>query len=102
MTYSTPTFTQKAVDIIQRYTPASPNPLFLYLPYQNVHWPLEAPEEYVRMFANSTGGNHARNMVTCAWTAPGAPPCLCIAHRAVRWCGEWRMANGGCAGVRYG
>ena len=26
-------------------------PLFLYLPYQNVHWPLEAPQEFLDMFA---------------------------------------------------
>jgi arylsulfatase B len=25
--------------------------MFLYLPYQNVHWPLEAPQEYVDMFS---------------------------------------------------
>ena len=40
-TYSTPTFTARAVSIIEKYTPTSPLPFFLYLPYQNVHWPLE-------------------------------------------------------------
>jgi arylsulfatase A-like enzyme len=84
-TYSTPTFTARAVSIIEKYTPASPLPFFLYLPYQNVHWPLEvrristrfthhthllcfviqAPQDYVAKYANTTGGNHARNMV-CA------------------------------------
>ena len=58
--YSTYTFTEKAVGIISSFSPASPNPLFLYLPYQNVHWPLEAPQEYVDMYAKTTGGNHAR------------------------------------------
>jgi len=33
-----------------------------------VHWPLEAPDDYVARFANTTGGNHARNMV-CAMVA---------------------------------
>jgi arylsulfatase A-like enzyme len=63
-TYSTPTFTARAVSIIEKYTPDSTAPFFLYLPYQNVHWPLEAPQEYVDMYANTTGGNHARNYVT--------------------------------------
>ena len=64
-TYSTPIFTARAVKIIEQFTPESENSLFLYLPYQNVHWPLEAPQNYVDMFANSTGGDHKRNMV-CA------------------------------------
>eukprot|EP00040_Diaphanoeca_grandis_P010270 m.52516 g.52516 ORF g.52516 m.52516 type:complete len:531 (+) comp21620_c1_seq1:308-1900(+) len=64
-TYSTLIFTARAVSIIKTFSPSSPQPLFLYLPYQNVHWPLEAPDDYVEKFANTTGGNHARNMV-CA------------------------------------
>ena len=32
------------------------------------HRPLEAPQEYIDRFANTTGGNHARNMV-CAMVA---------------------------------
>ena len=46
-TYSTWTFTSRAVSVIERYTRESTAPFFLYLPYQNVHWPLEAPQEYV-------------------------------------------------------
>ena len=41
LTYSTPVFTQRAVDIIKSFSPTSEQPMFLYLPYQNVHWPLE-------------------------------------------------------------
>jgi len=63
--YSTPIFTARAVEIISRFSPASAQPLFLYLPFQNVHWPLEAPLAYVNKFAKTTGGDHARNMV-CA------------------------------------
>ena len=44
---------------------AAAKPLFLYLPYQAVHWPLQAPPRYVAMYANQTGGNHARQMI-CA------------------------------------
>eukprot|EP00911_Craspedida_sp_UC1_P000846 UC1_evm9s642 len=51
-TYSTPAFTARAVEIIKRFTPASPKPLFLYLAYQNVHWPLEAPQAYLDKFAH--------------------------------------------------
>lgn len=36
--YSTYTFTEKAVGIINEFSPTSAQPLFLYLPYQNVHW----------------------------------------------------------------
>ena len=63
--YSTPIFTARAVEIIAKFSPASAQPLFLYLPFQNVHWPLEAPLDYVAKFAKTTGGDHARNMV-CA------------------------------------
>ena len=30
-----------------------------------MHWPLEAPDEYVKLFANTTGNDHKRQMV-CA------------------------------------
>lgn len=52
-TYSTPTFTAKAVEAISNTAkmPGSP-PMFLYMAYQNVHWPLEAPAEYLDMFAH--------------------------------------------------
>jgi hypothetical protein len=30
--------------------------VFLYLAWQNVHWPLMAPADYVARFANTTGG----------------------------------------------
>ena len=33
-----------------------------------MHWPLEAPQEYIDRFANTTGGSHSRNMV-CAMIA---------------------------------
>lgn len=64
-TYSTPIFTARAVEIITSFSGESASPMFLYLPYQNVHWPLEAPTEYIEMYRNTTGGSHERNMV-CA------------------------------------
>ncbi len=69
-TFSTAVFTAKAEAIIAAHAAAGPDapPLFLYLAFQNVHWPLEAPPDIVARFANATGGNHGRQMV-CAMAA---------------------------------
>eukprot|EP00947_MAST-08B_sp_MAST-8B-sp1_P001692 g1692.t1 len=81
-TYSTPLWTAKAVDFIRKRAAdtsatASDNgngqanydkpqkPWFMYLAYQNVHWPLEAPQSYLDQFANTTGGSKQRQAV-CA------------------------------------
>jgi len=66
--YSAMVYTDRAVKIIKSFSPTAENPMFLYLPYQNVHWPMEAPQEYIDRFANTTGGSHSRNMV-CAMIA---------------------------------
>jgi arylsulfatase A-like enzyme len=66
--YSTELLTTRAVQVIEGHAAAHVDggtPLFLYLPYQAVHWPLEAPQTYVDAYAGKTGGNHARQMV-CA------------------------------------
>merc|ERR1712159_401754 len=60
-TYSTPLWTAKAVDVIKASSPDAP--FFMYLAYQNVHWPLEAPIEYMNRFKNSTGGDKRRQAV---------------------------------------
>lgn len=69
-TFSTRIFAQKAVDLIAAQGAAGPAapPLFLYLAFQNVHWPLEAPADIVARFANTTGGNGGRALV-CAMAA---------------------------------
>ncbi|XP_046561885.1 arylsulfatase B-like [Haliotis rubra] len=48
--YSAYTFTQKAIDIINQHNVSQP--LFMYLPYQNVHGPIEVPEKYYNMYPN--------------------------------------------------
>jgi hypothetical protein len=35
------------------------------VPYQNVHWPLEAPDDYMAKYAATTGGDGRRQHV-CA------------------------------------
>ncbi|XP_046335684.2 arylsulfatase B-like [Haliotis rufescens] len=48
--YSAFTFAQRAVDIINRHDVSQP--LFMYLPYQNVHGPIEVPKKYEDMYPN--------------------------------------------------
>ena len=67
-TWTTEIFAQHAVDTISRFSPASDARLFLYLAFQNVHWPLMAPQAYVDRFAHTTGNNTARQLV-CAMAA---------------------------------
>jgi hypothetical protein len=50
--YSTHVFTARAVDIIKTAAAAPTRvPWFVYLAYQSVHWPLEAPASTVAKFA---------------------------------------------------
>ncbi|XP_035685870.1 arylsulfatase J-like [Branchiostoma floridae] len=47
-TYSTHLFARKAIEMILNHDQSKP--MFLYLPFQAVHGPLEAPEEYKRIY----------------------------------------------------
>lgn len=49
--YSTFTFAQRAVDIIDSYVEGHRPPFFMYVAFQNVHWPLEVPAEYEKPFS---------------------------------------------------
>ena len=50
--YSTHMYTLEAIDIINQHD-ASQKPLFLYLPYQNVHGRhLQAPQEWIDRFSH--------------------------------------------------
>ena len=60
-TYSTFAWANKAVEVVEQSTAA--DPFFLYLAFQNIHWPLEAPKAYIDRFANCTAGNAGRQSV---------------------------------------
>jgi arylsulfatase A-like enzyme len=63
-TFSTTVFSAAAERIIHDHASrADGRPLFLFLAWQNIHWPLQAPAEYIARFSNTTGGSHERNVV---------------------------------------
>ncbi|XP_066304132.1 arylsulfatase B-like [Branchiostoma lanceolatum] len=57
-TYSTYLFAQRAADIVNQHDPNSP--LFLYLPFQNVHAPLQVPKRFEDMYANVEDENRRK------------------------------------------
>jgi len=48
-TYSANLFTQQAEKVIEEHN--SSRPLFLYLPFQNVHFPVQAPQKYIDKYS---------------------------------------------------
>jgi arylsulfatase B len=65
--YGDDLFADKAVEFLKDHATRSEedNPFFLFLSFQNIHWPLQAPEEFVSLCENNTGNSFARKMV-CA------------------------------------
>ncbi|XP_052248928.1 arylsulfatase B-like isoform X2 [Dreissena polymorpha] len=49
--YSAHTIASRAIDVINAVDPDA-QPMYLYLPFQSVHDPLEVPESYERIYAN--------------------------------------------------
>ena len=46
-------FAQRANEIIKDHKKKhSRKPMFLYLPFQNVHWPYQVPKKYERLYPN--------------------------------------------------
>ena len=54
--YLTHNLTREAVSFIERH---HKQPFFLYLPFNAVHWPLQAPRQYIKRFIT---GNKNRNI----------------------------------------
>ncbi|XP_070542597.1 arylsulfatase B-like [Ptychodera flava] len=69
--YSTFVFAKKAQEIIEKHDPKSP--LFLYLPFQAVHGPLQVPAKYEEPYQNITDKKRRTyaGMVTCMDEAVG-------------------------------
>ena len=57
--YSTPLFTEKAIDIIKMQSEMD-KPFFLYLSYQATHGPLAAPDEVVEPYADTISDENRR------------------------------------------
>ncbi|BFZ23619.1 hypothetical protein BsWGS_26657 [Bradybaena similaris] len=54
-TYSTDLYVERIKKIVASHNPDTP--LFLYLPFQNVHNPLEVPDKYYKLYPNITDGD---------------------------------------------
>eukprot|EP01084_Bolivina_argentea_P025305 47050_1 len=60
--YSAFAFTNRAQEIIANHSKsANKSPLFLYLPFQSVHGPCEAPQSYVNPYKTSINDTKRRN-----------------------------------------
>jgi arylsulfatase A-like enzyme len=70
--YSTQLIQREAVRLIQEHDPR--RPLFLYVPFNAVHTPLQAPEAYVKRQAHVAKGKYRRYaaMTSCMDDAIGA------------------------------
>lgn len=75
--YSSDVFTARVHDIVKDHVAkygADGKPLFVYLPYQSVHGPLEAPQKYIDMYKESISDMDRRTyagMVTALDVAVG-------------------------------
>ena len=53
--WSTQIFSDRASEIIQEFDAEDTSSLFLYLAFQDVHWPLQSPPEYFNEFNGKVG-----------------------------------------------
>lgn len=66
--WSTALIAARAVQLIEAAAADLSSRHMLYVAFQNVHWPLQAPQSYIDRFAGKTGGSQERQMV-CAMAA---------------------------------
>jgi arylsulfatase A-like enzyme len=60
-TYSAQIFTKQAIHLIEEHAPnRNTEPLFLYLAYQSVHAPAEAPASYINKYEDSVPDHRRR------------------------------------------
>ena len=58
MTWASNTLTESMINIIETHSQSSLSdrqPWFAWVAYQNPHWPLEAPAEYIDIYREATG-----------------------------------------------
>ncbi|KAL4218609.1 hypothetical protein ACF0H5_021199 [Mactra antiquata] len=70
-TYSTHLFADKVIDIVDKHD--AEKPLFVYLPFQAVHAPLQVPQKYIDRYSNIKNKKRRTyaGMVTCMDEAVG-------------------------------
>lgn len=66
MTYSAFVFANRTIDIINSH-PNTSEPLFIYLPMQSIHEPIQVPDEYLAPYAYLKDKNRRgmAGMATC-------------------------------------
>ncbi|XP_066269664.1 arylsulfatase B-like [Branchiostoma lanceolatum] len=82
-TYSTHLFARKSIELISRHD--KNKPMFLYLPFQAVHAPLEAPEEYINKYSHIK----SRNMRVYAGVTAAMDEAVGNVTQALKDSGMW-------------
>ena len=59
--YSTKLFQKRALKILRQHNRTQP--LFLYIPFQSIHMPLQVPQEYIELYTNTTTNNNRATLL---------------------------------------
>jgi len=87
--YSTNLFAERAVRIVLAHE-FKTSPLFLYLAFQAIHWPLEVDASHKKRFDNTTGGSSRRQSVAAMATVLDEG--VGNVTRALKQAGQWERA----------